>query len=1257
MSTPPEHEFKGTTRFEVLRRLGQGGMGIVYEALDKERNERVALKTLRALTPDSLLRFKQEFRALQDIEHPNLISLRELIGEADDWFFTMELVDGPNFLEYVCPTPGARTAPSESSLVDAPTINVPPSSRDLASPPSTGSTQPRRVQRPYSVHLLKTALKQLVRGLLALHASGKIHRDIKPSNVLVDRTGRVVLLDFGLVADHARGPQIDALSGPIAEDRSIAGTIDYMSPEQAAGQPLDPAADWYAVGIMLYEALTGCVPFDGDPIAILMAKQRQEAPPPRTHDPSIPPELDALCADLIRFKPSERPSGLDILDRLGERASTAVRVAQASSLSIQRRFVGRQDELERLRDAFEETQLGRGCAALISGESGVGKSALVRCFVEAARTQHPQLTVLAGRCYERESVPYKAVDGVIDALSKHLGRLPKQDTLALLPPHADLLTHVFPVLSRTEAFAEAPSSQGRIVDPQELRSRAFGALRDLLRRVAQRQPMIIVIDDLQWADADSLSLLNEVLRAPDAPPLLLLATLRPVASMPKPPQIPSVTVELKLDRLSQEEARELAEQLIRNLAPGSAVDALAIAEEAGGHPLFIDELIRHAMTPRATQAEPLQLEDAFWTRIVELDEPARRLLEIVALAGGPLQQETAALAASVGNDFSRRIAALKVAHLVRTSGSRGSDQVETYHDRVRAAVITHLPQDIAIAQHRRIAIALEASGVPDPDALVVHWREAGAPAKAAHYATLAAAKAENALAFDRAARLYRECLALLGPDSSGARELQIKMGTALANAGRGGESAEAYLAATRGADSAVALDLRRRASEQFLRSGRISEGLAVTSEVLKAVGMSLAHTPARALVSVLSQRARLRLRGLSFVEHAASEISSKDLMRIDVCWSVGIGLAMVDTIRGSDFQTRNLRLSLEAGEPYRIARALAIEAVYAGAAGSKGVKRAKLLLDACAALVARAPQPHLVGLSKMAAGGAAFLEGRFDDACALCREAEQVFREQCTGVSWELSFCQSFLHWSLYFLGELDELRQRVPLLVKAAAERGDLYALTNLRTEFVSLVAMMADDVAWARESTSAAMREWTNEGFHVEHAWEIHVSAQIDLYEGKPDSAFSRVEGAWGALSRSLVLQIQQLLIEFLYLRGRSALSAAAKGGMRREHMKAGLRDAERLQGTGAAWAQPLGELLHASHSALRGEKQNAVRRLDAAILGFEQGKLALHAMAARYRLAELESDAEGIARATAWFRQHHVMRPARWVDFLAPSVLVQG
>ena len=248
-------EFSGTERFQVLRCLGAGGMGVVYEAYDRERQARVALKTLRSMSADGLLRFKREFRDFLDLAHPNLISLGELFSEGRDWFFTMELVEGTSFLDWVRPSAEKGKLPTFSSIgPSAKTVaEFTPRVRDA------GAALP-----PLNLERLKKSLAQLTEGLMALHAAEKVHRDIKPSNVLVAPDGRVVLLDFGLATEATREEQLSS--------SDVVGTVEYMAPEQAAARPVGPPADWYAVGTMLYEALTGEVPFAGPALEVLMNK-------------------------------------------------------------------------------------------------------------------------------------------------------------------------------------------------------------------------------------------------------------------------------------------------------------------------------------------------------------------------------------------------------------------------------------------------------------------------------------------------------------------------------------------------------------------------------------------------------------------------------------------------------------------------------------------------------------------------------------------------------------------------------------------------------------------------------------------------------------------------------------------------------------------------------------------------------------------------------------------------------------------------
>jgi serine/threonine protein kinase len=1252
---PLDHtSFEGTERFRVVRRLGRGGMGVVYEALDREQGTRVALKTLLRSTPEDLMRFKREFRSVADVTHPNLVGLGELYEERGVWFFTMEIVDGVPFMEWVRPgweergLAAPRAAPETEPLGAALDGDATRSGRD----PIVETM--RRV--PLREDRLREALPQLVRGLSALHVAGKVHRDVKSTNVLVTASGRVVLLDFGVVGDTEGMAMVT--------DSDVVGTAAYMAPEQAAGHAPGPEADWYSVGVILYEALVGRPPFIGRSMDIVLAKQRRAPLPPSALLKEVPTDLSDLAMDLLRIDPARRPTASAILSRLGEAEAAAAKKtpAPASTATQTHPFVGRARELEALREAFAEVRRrGEPIAFFVQGESGLGKSALVRRFTDAV-AHDEEAVLLAGRCHERESVPFKAVDGVVDALARWMQRLRTVEATALVPQKASLLLQVFPVLRRVPALAEAPRPMHAVVDPQELRTRVFMALRELLARLAERRPVVIVIDDLQWADADSLALLSELVRGPEAPPLLVLMTWRALVHEDRehasePPRFHCEMRGLRIEPLPDDDAHALVRQLlVREGGSETAVDAEAIAREAQGHPMFIDELVRHAARGGVAAAgAPARLEEALRGRIEELGPEARRLVDLVAVAAMPLEQELAARALSMDlGEFGRHAALLRILHLVRTTGARGTDLVEAYHDRVRAAALARLSPAERQAIHRDLARALGLSERADPEAMAVHLRGAGELDEAAHWAGVAAREAMEALAFDRAARLFRLALELRPEPAARAREWRIHLGDVLAHAGRCPDAAHAYLAAVPGATAAEALDLKRRAAQQLLVSGHLEEGLEILKAVLASEGMTYPSTPARALARVLWTRLRLGLRGLGYAPRDQSQVSAAELARVDVCWHVGLSLSLVDNIRGNAFHARGLLLALAAGEPYRLARALAIEIGYVAVLGPSSEKFQRTL-EAARKLADAVGDPHARALVLGGAGIGAFLRGEFAESMRLCETAEAIFRERCTGVSWELATVSLFTTRALMYLGDIAQLQRRVPEAIKEVRERGDLFAETSLRATVMPFVHLARGAVQEAEHEAADALSRWHPHSFQIQHYYQ-HVSrVSVDLYRGEVEKAMARLDEDWPKMRRALLFRVRFLHLTMLELRARVALAAARAGGAdAKRHLAAAARDAQQLERAGLPWAAALAANLRAGIEARR-DPARAAELLATAAERFAERGLLLHAAAARRRRGLLVGGDEGRALvdgAEAFMRAQRIADSDRWTDLLVPG-----
>lgn len=982
---------------------------MVYEAYDRERGVTVALKTLRSYTPASLESLKQELTTLADVTHENLGALHELHAAGDTYFVTTELVDGDEVSAYV-------------------------------------AREPER---------LRDVALQLAQGIAALHQAGRVHGDIKSSNVLVERNGRVVLVDATL---------------------------------RRRAEP-SFAADWHAFAALLQQMMTS----------------------------DSPPDLVMLCEQLLEHRPLTVGDILDVL-RNGDRRRWPRHSERAASL------VGRRAEMDLLRAAFRDAETGSGSVVYVRGTSGLGKTTLVKAFL---RELPADAVVFSSRCYAQESVPYKAVAGIVDALAQFLSTAPDAD--ALLPVDILLLANVFPVLRDVAAVAQAKRRPGPLPEPRELRRRAFAALRELVARIAVQRTVVIAIDDVQWGDVDSAPIIEQLIAPPDTPSIVLVLAFRSEEEATAPLLRvlnerratlagPARHVDITLGPLVETDANLLATSLLGRHDPRCA----EIVDAARGVPFLVHELALMARDLGGT------LGDAVTARIGALPGPARELLHLIAIGVKPTHRNVLADASELpSEELDPMLAALTAARFVRVTADES--RFECYHDKIREAVTTRLSADDRRDLHDRLAHALACCETQDHEALVIHWRGALEPVRAGEHALVAAGQARASLAFERAAQLYREALELVHLPDETRRHIVAQLAGVLAHAGRSAEAAAAYLEAARGSAGDDALDLERRAASQYLRGGHIDEGIAVLDRVLTTVGVCRKSS----LASLLWHRMRLRLRGTRVSPMSAT---TPDLVKLDTLWAAASDLGMVDIIASADFGTRQLLLALSLGEPMRAARGLLTEAMLLGAQGKPD--RANALIDSASGLVERLDNPELPAWVEAARGVRDYQQGRFRDAAEHARTAVRHLREECSGVAWEVGNVAVQEVWARFYLGELREVTTLVDAALEQARHRGNRFDTANFGTGVPALAWAVVDRVAQGRVEVDHAIGAWSRRGFHLQHYYALVAHAHFDLYEGV--DPLPRVHAAWPALSASHLLRVPSVAIESHHLRGRAGIIA---------------------------------------------------------------------------------------------------------------------
>jgi hypothetical protein len=514
------------------------------------------------------------------------------------------------------------------------------------------------------------------------------------------------VLDFGLV----RGFGEDS-----GASVTIGGTPDYMSPEQARLGPLTEASDWYAVGVMLYQALAGTLPFTGTTEDVFRRKQAGSPRPPDPTDSKTAADLTRFCLGLLEYDPAIR---LQVATDASYSVIPVSALAPQPSQSPHRPdFVGRSAELGQMEEAFSRST-GQLASVHVSGPSGVGKTLLVREFLSRLRAADPSVLFFTGRCFSTESVPYKGIDDLVDNLTQYLRRMPKAEMEQLLPRNFSLLTRLFPVLGElrvTDRRGGAPP------DSVELRSRAFAALTELLGRIAERHRVVLAIDDLQWGDLDGCAFLQELIESPEAPALLLVLAYRSedieVVSWLKALRAPGATSNtntllLDLKGLAPEESAGLARVLIGSGSGFSDGAVKTVVEESGGDPFLVHEItlwLKSSQAAHGKRPQRFSIQDALRDRCGQLGTPERQLLQLVAVASQPIQ-----IAIFKNSFLSPALAAARdalfLAHLLRSRVVEGREEVEVYHDRIREAVIAMLSEAELSECHQQLASALEAFG-------------------------------------------------------------------------------------------------------------------------------------------------------------------------------------------------------------------------------------------------------------------------------------------------------------------------------------------------------------------------------------------------------------------------------------------------------------------------------------------------------------------------------------------------------------------